>query len=276
MSKANITEKETIETVTLSESTIPDASSNSDLELTRFKSNSSTSNRNIIRTLAAIFMCLVIPITLYFPFRNDFRVYVALQISGIIPVMSVFHRLLFDRIMDPLGVFVVGEFVASMVVLLLPGTELDIATRKAWLAIGNAVVFLASMIPFQHLRPLLFYVFQDVSRVIASIRSQKRVYPTDRIVWAWENIKIYRSTVRSLNAMWILIFIITGAVRLALIYKHNPSADPEHLLHVAKLLSELPLGIAVVITVLIGGIGMTLLVNKHLMIPGFGIKNAQI
>lgn len=158
----------------------------------------------------------------------------------------------------------------------MAGTELDIATRKAWLAIGNAVVFLASMIPFQHLRPLLFYIFQDVSRVIASIRSQKRIYPTDRPAWAWENITMYRSTVRSLNAMWILIFIITGAVRLALIYKHSPSADPEHLLYVVKLLSELPLGIAVVITVLIGGIGMTLLVNKHLMIPGFGIKTTEI
>ncbi|KAJ2964021.1 hypothetical protein NQZ79_g894 [Umbelopsis isabellina] len=276
MSKAIITEKEAIESVILSESTIPDASSNSDLELTRFKSSGSTANRNVIRILAAILMCLVIPIALYFPFKNDFKVYIALQISGIIPLMSVLHRLLFDRIMDPLGAFVVGEFIASMVVLLLPGTELDIATRKAWLAIGNAVVFLASMIPFQHLRPLLFYVFQDVSRVIATIRSQKRVYPTDRIVWAWENIRVYRTTLRSLNVMWILIFIITGAVRLALIYKHNPSADPEHLLHVVKLLSELPLGIAVVFTFLIGGIGMTLLVNKYLMIPGFGIKATQI
>jgi hypothetical protein len=156
------------------------------------------------------------------------------------------------------------------------GTEMDVVTRKAWLAVGNAVVFLASMIPLQHIRPLLFYVFRDVARITTMIRRPKRAYPVDRITWAWENIMVYRSTLRSLNAMWILIFIVTGAVRLALIYKHSPSADPEQLLHVIKLLSELPLGIAIIITVLIGGLGMTLLVNKYLMIPGFGIKTDQI
>jgi hypothetical protein len=142
------------------------------------------------------------------------------------------------------------------------GDEMEIMTRKAWLAIGNAIVFLLSMIPSRHLRPLLYYAFRDVMRVIRHFVPSDGSSPADRIAWAWSNLECYRNTIRSLTIMWMLIYLVTGSVRLGLIYKSNlPQAE---LLNIVTLLSELPLGVALLVTILVGGVGMRLLVSKRL------------
>lgn len=142
------------------------------------------------------------------------------------------------------------------------GDQMDVLARQAWLAIGNAIVFLLSMVPSHHLRPLLFYAFRDIMRVVRIIAPYKGEYPADRITWAWNNMSCYRNTVRSLNIMWMLIFLVTGSVRLAIIYKS--SMTPENTIHIVKLLSDIPLGVALTITILIGGFGMRYVVSKCL------------
>lgn len=139
---------------------------------------------------------------------------------------------------------------------------MDVLARQAWLSIGNAAAFVLSMVPSKHVRPFLFYAFRDIMRVARLIVPHEGGYPYDRITWAWNNLPIYRITVRSLNIMWILIFVVTGGVRLGLI--HKPTLPPEKLVHIVKLLNELPLGAALLVTIAIGGVGMRCIVSKHL------------
>jgi hypothetical protein len=134
--------------------------------------------------------------------------------------------------------------------------------RKAWLAIGNAIVLLLTMIPSQYMRPLLYFAFRDIMRIVKLIFPSDGQYPADRIAWAWNNLRSYRITIRSLTIMWMLIFLVTGAVRLGLIYKST--LPQESLLHALMLISDIPLGIGILLTVLIGGIGMRVLVSKRL------------
>jgi hypothetical protein len=93
----------------------------SELQLNHGSNDRNGQTHQLIRLAAAIFLCIIIPIALYFPLKNNMNVYVALHLSGLVPLMNILHRLMFDRSMDPLGGFVVAEFAASMVVLLLPG-----------------------------------------------------------------------------------------------------------------------------------------------------------
>jgi hypothetical protein len=240
-------------------------------------------------------------VALYFALRRDHsNVYSALHLSGLVPVMIIIHRTIFEHNMDILGVLILAEFVASMVVLLLPGKSeqqekvdprqlvamvgpisshlsdhscscwyfsflgdaLEVMARKAWLAIANAIVLLLTMIPSDYMRPLLYFAFRDIMRIVKLIFPSDGRYPADRIAWAWNNLRSYRNTVRSLTIMWMLIFLVTGAVRLGLIRKST--LPQETLLHVLMLISDVPLGIGILLTVLIGGIGMRLLVSKRL------------
>lgn len=279
---------------------LDDSSIRTELQLDQNKDVRLSRSHRSIRLLAFILLCIVVPVALYFALRRDHsNVYSALHLSGLVPVMIIIHRTVFEHNMDILGVLVSAEFVASMVVLLLPGKSekqkkkekpirtashygrlissplitkivvciflgdaLEVMARKAWLAIANAIVLLLTMIPSEHMRPLLYFAFRDIMRIVKLIFTSDGRYPADRIAWAWNNLCSYRTTVRSLTIMWMLIFLVTGTVRLGLIQKST--LPQETLLHVLMLISDIPLGIGILLTVLIGGIGMRLLVSKRL------------
>ncbi|KAI9284716.1 hypothetical protein BC943DRAFT_361055 [Umbelopsis sp. AD052] len=242
---------------------LDDSSIRTELQLDQNKDVRPSQTHRSIRLLAFILICIVVPVALYFALRREHSyTYTAMHLSGLVPVTIIIHRTIFERNMDILGVLILAEFVASMVVLLLPGDALEVMSRKAWLAIGNAIVLLLTMIPSQYMRPLLYFAFRDIMRIVKLIFPSDGRYPVDRIAWAWNNLRSYRNCIRSLTIMWMLIFLVTGAVRLGLIYKSTLPQDS--LLHTLMLISDVPLGIGIFLTVLIGGIGMRVLVSKRL------------
>lgn len=111
---------------------LDDSSIRTELQLDQNKDVRPSRSHRSIRLLAFILLCIVVPVALYFALRRDHgNVYSALHLSGLVPVMIIIHRTIFEHNMDILGVLILAEFVASMVVLLLPGKSEQQAIKKS-------------------------------------------------------------------------------------------------------------------------------------------------
>ncbi|MFJ2031129.1 VC0807 family protein [Streptosporangium sp. NPDC087985] len=171
------------------------------------------------RTLLRLLVDLLVPAALYYGLRlTGMSVYLSLLITTVVPAAMGAYRLVRERRVDGLSVFMTAMMVLGVGVSLISGSERFLLAREGWLTAAVGIWFLASL---RAGMPLTFLFSRPLMEGRFPIHGTGETWDV-----LWERLPRFRRAWRVTAVLWGAGTLLDAAARVVMAYTLPVDAVP--------------------------------------------------
>ncbi|KAI8088960.1 uncharacterized protein BX664DRAFT_331820 [Halteromyces radiatus] len=165
-----------------------------------------------------IIMNAAIPIALYYILKQHIAAVWALVLSSTPTILSVIVQALFMRRVDSFGIAVIFGFILSVILASTNGDPKLLLLRESFVTAGVGIVCAITLIPIRIrnfvMKPVLYYLARDLIPLRPVEFQDPEKKSQERILFYWHHSSFFRTHLRILTAIDIVILELEFGLKL--------------------------------------------------------------